>query len=131
MSDNGRSSQQSLPRIRLYDCSFPPYCDVDFILFGLMSLIRCEIKGRYTEVELRLEKSQYESEITEETLRNFTSRDDQNRIEIIQTTIDVYSLNIHINNVARRLKMENVELYVYYSRIHIAEKGNDCQTVCI
>ena len=88
MSDSQSSSQQSLPRIRLYDCSFPPNSYIDFILSGLMSLIRCEFKGNRFVI-LRLEKSRYESEVTEETLRNFTSRDDQNRIEIIQTKIYV------------------------------------------
>ena len=105
VSDNGRSSQQSLPQIGLYDCFFSPSMfSIVFKLFGLMSLIRCRFKERYTfvepEVKLYLEKSQYEPEITEETLRHFKSRDDQNRIEIIQTKIHVSFMHIYINNVA-------------------------------
>ena len=128
--DSGHSSQQSLLWIRLYDCSFPPNSLIDFKLYGLMSLIRCEFKGNGF-ISLYLEKSRYEPEITEETLRNFTSKDDQNMIEIIQTKIYGTGLFIYINNAARRLKMENVELDVYFSHIHIAEKGNDCQTVSV
>ena len=68
-----------------------------------MSLIRCEFKG---SLSLTLRKSRYEPEITAETLRNFTSNDDHNRIEIIQTKIHVYIIVLDINNVARCLKME-------------------------
>ena len=109
VSDNGNSSQQNLPRIRLYDCSFfPDIFSIEFKLSGLMSLIRCEFKhpsAYHPSAYLTLEKSWYEQEITEETLRNFKSRDDQNRIEIIQTKIDVRYIHIYINNAARRLKM--------------------------
>ena len=129
VSDNGRSSQQSLPRIRLYHCSFSDVYSIAFRLSGLMSLIRCEFKGR-PEVRLILEKSRYESEITRKTLRHFKSRDDHNRIEIIQTKIYGIDLYISINNAARRLKMENVDLNsdLYIS---IGEEGHDCQTVSL
>ena len=129
MSDYGRSSQQSLPRIRLYDCHFPSSCDIDFKLSGLMSLIRCEIKGNQW-VTLILEKSRYEPDITAETLRHFTSNDDHNRIEIIQTKIHVVIITLYINNVARRLKMENVDLNSILI-IYIGEEGHDCQTVSV
>ena len=133
--DNSSSSQQDLPLIRLYDCNFPS--DVHSIVFklsGLMSLIRCEFKGRYgLDVILILDKSQDESEVTEETLRNFNSRDDQNRIEMIQTKIDVRYLQIYVNyNVVRGLKMENVDLGVNpVFDIYIGEKGQDCQAVSV
>ena len=136
MSDNRSSSQQNFPRIRLYDCHFLYYRDIEFKLSGLMSLIRCEIKGGFTVVTLRLEKGWYESDITEETLRNFNSRDDQNMIEIIQTRFNVSSMRIYINNAARRLKMENVDLDVYnmhisIGHIYIGEQGHDSETVSI
>ena len=126
VSDNERSSQQDLQRIRLYDCTFAD--SIVFKFSGLMSLIRCEFKRA---IKLTLEKSRHEPEITEETLKNFSSTEDQNRIEIIQTKIEAVFINMYINNAARQLKMENVELDVYFSRIHIAEKGNDCQTVSV
>ena len=94
-----------------------------------MSLIRCEFKGR-PDIRLILEKSQYEPDITEETLRHFTSRDDHNRIEIIQTKMHVSFMRIYINNVARRIKMENVDLDVNVN-INIEEEGHDCQTVSV
>ena len=135
--DNGSSSQQGLPRIRLYDCNFP--YDVHSIVFklsGLMSLIRCEFKWRHgldVILILMLDKSQDESEVTEETLRNFNSRDYQKRIEIIQTKIDVRYLQIYVNNnVVRGLKMENVDLGVNpVLDIYIWEKGQDCQAVSV
>ena len=110
-----------------------------FKLSGLMSLIRCQFRGGFTVVTLILEKSWYESEVTAETLRNFTSKGDQNRIELIQTKIDVQSLHIHINNVERRLKMENVNLDVYLNvglgahglNIYIGREGHDCQKVSL
>ena len=138
VSDSQSSSQQSLPRIRLYDCSFPPNSYIDFKLSGLMSLIRCEFKGRITTVTLILEKSRYEPEIIEETLRHFNSRDDHNRIEIIQTKMHLSHLYIYINNAARRLKMENVDLdlHGYFDLycaldIYIGEEGHDCDTVSV
>ena len=79
---------------------------------------------------MRLEKSRYEPDITAETLRHFTSRDDQNRIEIIQTKIHVSPMRIYINNVARHLKMEKVDLNSDL-HIHIGEEGHDCQTVSV
>ena len=79
----------------------------------------------------RTEKSQYKSEVTEETLRNFNLKDDQNRIEIIQTKIDVSYICIYINNAARHLKMENVDLEVIDLDIYIGEQGHDCQTVSV
>ena len=132
VSDSQSSSQQDLPRIRLYDCSFPPYRGIVFKLSGLMSLIRCEFKW-IRQVSLYLEKSQYESEVTGETLGNFKSRDDQNRIEIIQTKIHVSVMRIYINNAARRLKMENVDLHVSYHGpyIYIGEEEHDFQTVSV
>ena len=90
MSDSQGSSQQDLPWIRLYDCSFPNLdlgnleTRIEFKLSGLMSLIRCEFK-EFTQVILILEKSWYESEVTGKTLRHFNSRDDTNRIKFIQT----------------------------------------------
>ena len=82
------------------------------------------------DVILIVDRSRYESEITEETLRNFNSRDDHNRIEIIQTKINVWQLHIGINNAARCLQMENVDLDVYIS-IVIGKEGHDCQTVSV
>ena len=67
VSDSLSSSQHDLPRIRLYDCFFSSD-SIEFKLSGLMSLIRCEFKG-YSFISLYLEKSHYEPEITEETLR--------------------------------------------------------------
>ena len=81
-------------------------------------------------LSLRLEKSRYEPEITEETLRNFTSNDDQNRIEIIQTKIDVLGMVMWINNAARCLKMENVDLNSDFD-IYIGQKGHAFQTVSV
>ena len=127
MSDSQSSLQQSLPWIRLYDCFFD--YKIEFKLSGLMSLIRCEFKG-YICVNLTLEKSRYESEITVETLGNFTSMDDQNRIEIIQTKIDVALIRIYINNVARRLKMENVDFNSNLG-IYFWKEGHDCKTVSV
>ena len=125
MSNSLSSSQENLPRIRLYDCSSShQHLTVTFKLSGLMSLIRCEFE---TLVNLHLPKSQYEPEITEETLRNFNSRDDQNRIEIIQTQID--SVNIYINSAARHLKMENVDLRL--GEISIGKEGQDFHTVSV
>ena len=69
MFDNQSSLWQNLPWIRLYDCHFSLPI-IEFKLSGLMSLIRCEIKGN-RGVILILEKSQYEPDITEETLRYF------------------------------------------------------------
>ena len=129
VSDNRSSSPQSLPQIRLYDCSFPSNVySIDFTLSGLMSLIRCEFRLGLDVIGLVLEKSRYELEITEETLRDFKSKDDQNRIEIIQTKIDVYSLYIDINNAATCLKMENVDLDLHDLQIHIGKEGHDFQT---
>ena len=108
----------------MYDCFFDD--SIDFKLSGLISLFRCEFKGNWWLL-LTLEKSWYEPEITEETLRNFTSRDDQNRIEIIQTKIHVSYMSIDINNAARRLNMENVDLDVDVN-IYIGEEG---QTVSV
>ena len=130
MSDSQSSLQQDLPRVRLYDCYFPYNVSrIEFKLSGLMSLIRCEFK-HHSIVNMIFEKSQDESEVTEETLRNFTSRDDQNRIEIIQTKIDVRGLHVSINNAARRLKMENVdfnsELGIYFGK-----EWHDCETVSV
>ena len=128
MSNNGPSSQQNLPRIRLYDCSFDD--NIDFKLFGLMSLIRCEF--RVDDVRLILEKSQYEPEVTEETLRHFISNDDKYRIEFIQIIINASDLTIHINNAVRRLKMENVDLEIYFHyEILIGEEGHDFQIVSV
>ena len=96
-----------------------------------MSLIRCEIKGN-RGVILILEKSQYEPDITEETLRHFKSRDDHNRIEIIQTKINISFMRIYINNVARHLKMEKVDLnFDYELHIYIGEQGHDSDTVSV
>ena len=128
--DNGHSSQQDLPQIRLYDCTFDG--DIVFFLSGLISLIRCEFKGDY-DVYLNIEKSQNEPEITEETLRKFSFNKYPNRIEFIQTKIDVRYLQIYVkSNVARHLKMENIDLGVhYYLDIYIGEEGHDFQTVSV
>ena len=134
VSDNQSSSQQNLPRVRLYDCSFrsKDITSIEFILSGLMSLIRCDFALIYKTLLLRLEKSQYEPEVTGETLGNFKSRDDHNRIEIIQTKINVWQLHIGINNAAKRLKMENVDLDVFVLlHIYIGEKGHDSDTVSV
>ena len=129
VSDSRNSSQQSLPRIRLYDCYFDVF-RIDFKLFGLMSLIRCEFKRRY--VHVHVEKSWYEPEITGKSLEKLNSKQYQNRIEIIQTKIYVRSLHIYINNAARRLKMENVDLnFDYILDIYIGEEGHDFQTVSV
>ena len=135
VSDNQGSSHQDLPRIRLCDCSFD---SIKFKLSSLMSFIRCEFKGRVW-LKLYLEKSQYESEVTEESLRNFFSKDDQNRIEIIQTKINVRCIAMYINNAARCLKMENVDVGLYFTthlvnqglKIYIGEAGHDCQTISV
>ena len=127
MSDSRSSSQEDLPRIRLHDSYFSS--SFKFRLFCLMSLIGCEFN--VITLYLYIEKSLIEPEITEETLRNFNSRDNQNRIEIIQTNIDLYFMFIFINNAERRLKMENVELNVINIQIGIGEKGHDCQTVSV
>ena len=130
MSDNRNSSQQDLPRVRLYDCFFDD--DIEFNLSGLMSLIRCEFKGDYGAY-LNIEKSQNEPEITEETLRNLSFNEYSNRIEFIQTKIDVRYLQIYVkSNVARCLKMENVDLDVRYGpNIYIGEEGHDWQKVSV
>ena len=97
-----------------------------------MSLIRCEFKGE-RGVILILEKSQYEPEITEETLRNFNSNKYQNRIEIIKTTIGVHYLAIHVDNVARHLIMENVYFdikYTFYINIRV-QTPNNCRSVSV
>ena len=95
-----------------------------------MSLIRCEFKGNRF-ISLYLEKSRYEPEITEETLINFNSKDDQNRIKFIHTRFDVGFIKMYINNTKRQLKMENVEIEISAIDIHIGEKGHDCQTVSV
>ena len=80
-----------------------------------MSLIRCEFKGHYLKgVDFYLERSQYESVITDKSLEKFNSKEYENRIEIIQTRINFGHIDIHIDNVARHLKMENVDLNVEY-----------------
>ena len=94
-----------------------------------MSFIRCEFKGNRLVI-LRLEKSQYEPEIIEETLRNFKSRDNHNRIEIIQTKIHVSFMHIYINNAARCLKVENVDLNSDLD-IYFGGQLHDFQTVSV
>ena len=75
-----------------------------------MSLIRCEFKGEDTHLLLHLERSYYEPE---ETLKKINSNNSHNRIEIIQTRIDVVDLDLYIDNkVLRGLRMENVQLDV-------------------
>ena len=125
--NNQSSSQQSLPRIRLYDCYFPSdVFSIDFKLSGLMSLIRCELKGA---IGLHLEKGQYEPDITGKSLQKLNSKQYQNRIEIIQTRFNLGHIEMYINNAARHLKMENVDLSVEYVRIISTDEGQDCQTV--
>ena len=121
--DSRGSPQQELPHIRLYDCSFHILGRIKFSLSGSMSLIRCEFKDvqGWSRLELNLEKSRFEPEITTEILKKFNSNKSQNRIEIIQTTIDIESLELYIdNNVLRHLTMENVHLnlsYMFYIEI--------------
>ena len=129
--DNRSSSQQNIPRVRLYDCFFDG--KIEFKLSGLISLIRCELKGHsFQGVILYLEKSQYEPEITEKCLEKFNSKQYKNRIEIIQTRFNLGHIEMYINNTARHLKMENVDLSVEYG-VRIISGGNeqDCQTVSV
>ena len=66
------------------------------------------------------------------SLRNFNSRDDHNGIEIIQTKIDAFNLNLNINTAARRLKMENVYLGIFNDlEIYIGKEAHDCETVSV
>ena len=131
MFDNRCSSQHDLPRIRLYHCFFD--YNIEFKLSGLMSLIRCEFKGHSLKgVQFYFEKGQYEPEITEESLEKFNSKEYENRIEIIQTRINFGHIDIHIDIVARHLKMENVDLSVEYGvRIFSGMKVQDIQTVSV
>ena len=98
-----------------------------------MSLIRCEFKvSGFEGLQFYLEKSRYESEITEKSLRNFNSKGNENMIEIIQTKIDVDYMTMYIINAARQLKMENVDLSIEYGvKIYIGEKGHDFQTITL
>ena len=130
VSDSQSSSQQSLSRIRLYDCSFSSDV-VYFKLSGLMSLIGCWFFIGNKEVTLYLEKSRYESEITEESLRYFYLNKYQNRIEIFQTIfVSVRFMSIFINNVARHLKVE-AHLCAHVLHIYIGQKGHDCQKASV
>ena len=127
--NNQSSSHQDLPWIRLYDCYFPSgVFSIDFKLSGLMSLIRCELKGA---IGLHLEKGQYEQEMTGKSLEKLNSKQYQNRIEIIQTRFNLGHIEMYINKAARHLKMENVDLSVKYVRIISTGEVQDCQTVSV
>ena len=129
--NNQSSSHQDLPWITLYDCYFPS--DVfrnDFKLSALMSLIRCEFKVEEW-VSLILEKSWYEPEITGKSLEKLNSKQYQNRIEIIQTRFNLGHIEMYINNAARHLKMDNVDLSVEYVRFISTGEVQDCQTVSV
>ena len=129
--NNQSSSHQDLPWIRLYDCYFPSdVFSIDFKLSGLMSLIRCEFKVE-EQVSLILEKSQYEPEVTGKSLEKLNSKQYQNRIEIIQTRFNLGHIEMYINNAARHLKMENVDLSVEYVRFISTGEVQDCQTVSV
>ena len=92
----------------------------------LMSLIRCEFKVKEW-VNLILEKSQYEPEIT----GKLNSKLYQNRLEITQTRFNLGHIEMYINNAARHLKMENVDISVEYVRIISTGEVQNCQTVSV
>ena len=131
VSDNRSSPHQDLTRAKLYDCLFT--FNVEFDVFGLILLIRCEFKSESNDyLGLFLTKSMYEGEITRTTLNNFHSEKSQNRIEIIQTKIHFFQLRIFINNVARSLQMVNVDLTVRDLTIQIGrEKDWACSPISV
>ena len=119
--DHESSSQKDLPKIKLYGCSFHNMWEIQFKLYGVMSLIGCEFNSDFedTFLALWLLESQFEPEV--EGLEDLVG------IEINQTIIEVPFLGMQIDNVKRRLQMENVDLNVSKFYIDIGIKNhNDC-----